>query len=68
MSYFDDVYCGLCKNILENGVRVHNRTGIDTIKIPSAHFHLDLSKEFPILTTIYSTSRYRNALDLSGTK
>ena len=51
MSYFDDVYCGLCKDILENGVQVHNRTGIDTIKIPSAHFHLDVSKEFPILTT-----------------
>ena len=44
MSYFDDVYCGLCKDILENGVQVHNRTGIDTIKVPSAHFHLDLSK------------------------
>ena len=51
MSYFDDVYCGLCTDILENGVQVHNRTGIDTIKVPSAHFHLDLSKEFPILTT-----------------
>ena len=51
MSYFDDVYCGLCKDILENGVQVHNRTGIDTIKVPRAHFHLDLSKEFPILTT-----------------
>ena len=51
MSYFDDVYCGLCKDILENGVQVHNRTGIDTIKVPSAHFHLDLSEEFPILTT-----------------
>ena len=25
MSYFDDVYCRLCKDILENGVRVHNR-------------------------------------------
>lgn len=51
MSYFDDVYCKLCKEILENGIQVHNRTGIDTIKVPSAHFHLDLSKEFPILTT-----------------
>ena len=39
MSYFDDVYCGLCKDILEIGVQVHNRTGIDTIKVPSAHFH-----------------------------
>ena len=51
MSYFDDVYCRLCKDILENGVRVHNRTGIDTVKIPSVHFHLDLAQEFPILTT-----------------
>lgn len=70
MSYFDDVYCGLCKDILENGVQVHNRTGIDTIKVPSAHFHLDLSKEFPILTTkrYLSSSCYRNALDLSCSK
>ena len=51
MSKWDDIYCGLCKNILENGTQVHNRTGIDTIKIPSYHFQLNVGEEFPILTT-----------------
>lgn len=51
MSTWDDVYCTLCQTILEKGVRVSNRTGIDTIKIPSYHFQLDPGKEFPILTT-----------------
>lgn len=51
MAIFDDIYCGLCEKILTEGVRVHNRTGIDTIKIPAFHFEVDLEKEFPILTT-----------------
>lgn len=51
MSAWDDVYCGLCQRILTEGVRVSNRTGTDTIKVPSAHFQLDVGKEFPILTT-----------------
>ncbi len=51
MSQFDDIYCTLCQNILEHGYHVSNRTGIDTIKLPSAHFNLDLANEFPILTT-----------------
>ncbi|MDY2958348.1 thymidylate synthase [Floccifex sp.] len=51
MSKWDDIYCNLCENILNNGMEVENRTGINTIKIPSAHFQLDVGKEFPILTT-----------------
>ena len=51
MSAWDIIYCELCEDILNNGTRVHNRTGIDTIKVPSAHFQLDVGKEFPILTT-----------------
>ena len=41
----------LCRRILNEGVRVENRTGIDTIKVPSHHFHFDLGEEFPVLTT-----------------
>lgn len=37
--------------ILEEGTEVVNRTGTNTIKVPSHHFHFDLSQEFPILTT-----------------
>ncbi len=51
MSKWDEIYCGLCRRILEEGVRVPNRTGTDSIKVPSASFQLDLSEEFPILTT-----------------
>ncbi|MBQ8396296.1 MAG: thymidylate synthase [Oscillospiraceae bacterium] len=51
MSVWDKKYCELCKTILEKGTEVENRTGINTVKIPSWHFHLDLSEEYPILTT-----------------
>ena len=51
MSQWDKDYLDLCRRILSEGVEVENRTGINTIKVPSHHFHFDLSKEFPILTT-----------------
>lgn len=51
MSKWDKDYLDLCKKILSDGVRVENRTGIDTIKIPSYHLSFDLSEEFPVLTT-----------------
>lgn len=51
MSNWDKEYIKLCKKILSEGVEVPNRTGINSIKIPSYHFHLNLGEEFPILTT-----------------
>lgn len=51
MSKFDVDYINLCKRILTEGVEVENRTGVNTIKVPSHHFHFDLSEEFPVLTT-----------------
>ena len=51
MSKWDVEYIKLCKKILKDGKRVENRTGIDSIKIPSYHLHFDLSEEFPVLTT-----------------
>ena len=51
MAMWDTIYCELCEKIITDGKRVGNRTGIDTIKVPSAHFQLDVGKEFPILTT-----------------
>ena len=51
MPRWDDVYCTLAEKILTEGVRTGNRTGTDTIKIPSYHFTLDVGKEFPVLTT-----------------
>ncbi len=51
MSKWDKQYLELCKNILENGTEVENRTGINTVKLPSWHFHINVGEEFPILTT-----------------
>jgi len=51
MTKWDKDYLELCKIILAEGVEVENRTGINTIKVPSHHFHFDLSDEFPILQT-----------------
>lgn len=51
MSRWDDKYIKLCKNILDEGVRVKNRTGVDTIKIPGYFIEFDLQEEFPVLTT-----------------
>ena len=51
MSKWDRDYLTLCKKILEEGKKVQNRTGCDSIKIPSYHFHFNLEEEFPFLTT-----------------
>ena len=51
MSKFDDIYCGLLKRILDEGREVENRTGINTVKVPTCCFSLDVGAEFPILTT-----------------
>lgn len=51
MSNWDKKYLNLCRKILKEGTEVQNRTGINSIKVPSHHFHFDLEEEFPILTT-----------------
>lgn len=51
MSNFDKAYLELSKRILEEGIEVENRTGTNSIKVPSHHFHFDLGEEFPTLTT-----------------
>ena len=51
MTKWDKVYIKLCREILKKGVECENRTGVNTIKIPSYHFELDCGKEFPVLTT-----------------
>ena len=51
MSKWDKEYINLCKEILEKGTEVENRTGVNTIKLPYKAFEFDLEEEFPILTT-----------------
>ncbi len=51
MSKWDDEYVRLLKKIRTDGIEVENRTGVNSVKIPSWHFLLDIGEEFPILTT-----------------
>jgi thymidylate synthase len=45
------VYLELVERVLKNGVRKHNRTGIDTISCFAEHYAVDLREGFPLLTT-----------------
>ena len=49
MTEFDIEYLKLVREILDKGIEVENRTGINTIKIPSWNFSFDLNNGFPIL-------------------
>ena len=51
MTEFDYLYDELLRKILREGVEVENRTGVNTIKVPSHKFEFNIEKEFPILTT-----------------
>lgn len=51
MLKWDEEYDKLCRKILSEGKEVENRTAVNTIKIPSYNFELDVKEEFPILTT-----------------
>src|SRR5690606_34413872 len=44
-------YLDLLLDVLENGYRQGNRTGIDTLSIPGAMLRFDLAKGFPAVTT-----------------
>lgn len=51
MAKWDKEYLKLCQKILDEGVEVENRTGVNSLKIPGYSFVFDLEEEFPILTT-----------------
>lgn len=51
MTKWDKEYLKLCKEILKHGIEVENRTGVNSIKIPSYHLHFDLQEEFPTLAS-----------------
>ena len=44
-------YLDIVKNILANGERKANRTGVDTVAIAGAMFEHDIANGFPLLTT-----------------
>lgn len=47
----DKKYIELAQNILKNGTRKENRTGVDTISITGAMIRHDMSEGYPLLTT-----------------
>ena len=51
ISEMDTVYCELVRDILENGIRTNNRTGIDTLSIAGWNYKFNVGKEFPIAET-----------------
>ena len=44
-------YLDILRNILDNGERCKNRTGIDTLALPHLTYRHDMSTGFPLLTT-----------------
>jgi thymidylate synthase len=44
-------YLDLVDRVLSQGIRKHNRTGVDTISCFAESYRVDLSKGFPLLTT-----------------
>ena len=41
VSEVDEAYCKLLQQILKEGLRTHNRTGIDTISIAGWNYKFD---------------------------
>ena len=60
MRKFEKDYIMLASEILQRGIEVENRTGVNTLKIPSYNFEINLSEEFPILQT--KQTYYKNAI------
>ena len=50
MSKLDDKFKSIVQTIIDNGTKVHNRTGIDTITYPGVMIRHNMSDGFPLLT------------------
>jgi thymidylate synthase len=51
MNHTDEQYLSLVKEVMENGVEKHDRTGVGTIAVFGAQRKYDLREGFPLLTT-----------------
>lgn len=51
VSEMDKAYCELVNEILKNGVKTENRTGIDTLSIAGWNYKFNVGREFPIAET-----------------
>lgn len=67
----DDAYADLVRDVLENGIRKENRTGVDTLSRFAYSYRVDISESFPLLRTKYINFDQivaENAWFLSGEK
>lgn len=46
---FERQYCDSLKRIFNEGIRMENRTGIDTLMVQHQYFHIETRKGFPML-------------------
>ena len=46
-----EAYLDIVRQILQNGVKKENRTGIDTLALSGMKFEHDMTDGFPLLTT-----------------
>jgi len=53
-----EAYLNICREVLENGVRKENRTGVDTLVVDATMFRHDMANGFPLLTT--KRTAYKN--------
>lgn len=51
VSEMDKAYCELVNEILKNGIKTENRTGIDTLSIAGWNYKFNVGREFPIAET-----------------
>ena len=51
VSEMDAAYCKLVDEILKNGIKTENRTGIDTLSIAGWNYKFNVGREFPIAET-----------------
>ena len=57
VSEADIAYCNLLEEILRDGLKTNNRTGIDAISKPGWSYTFDVGKFFPILESKYVLAR-----------
>lgn len=53
VSEVDEKYAQLVRKVLEQGVEKDDRTGVGTLSLFGERIELDISKQFPLLTTKY---------------
>ena len=64
VSEMDKAYCELVNEILKNGIKTENRTGIDTLSIAGWNYKFNVGREFPIAAIILTLSITKSSYHL----